>query len=368
MEEAATDEVAGAPVAAARPRAQATLVLGLLALVLSIVGWTSVGRDAFVIDRRAFWGEPWRFFAAPLAHEHVVQLLVSLAGLWFFGRAVERRVGTGRLLAIVGLFALGTGFAEQALDHGSSGLTGIDFGLWALLVAAGVRNQELRGAVPIGLSMLMVAILLVCSFTLPVSNWGHGAGALLGVLAGLCLDRQGEFRQALVPLAALLLLVLGAGATRWRTSWNFGGASVEYDRAGVAALDRGDEAAAEKELRTALAFDEKDGDACWNLGLVLVHLDRTEEAAEAWWRAYENGGLQDPERANLEELLRSMRKKNMDAGEARKALTCAARLARIAPNDLEAWETVRELAYDLGDDDSYDLADRECTRLEPGKH
>jgi len=365
MEEAATHESEGARGATAPPRARATLLLAVLAIALSAASWKSSWSDGFVLDRRAFWGAPWRFFAAALAHPHALQLVASLAGLWLFGRAAERLVGAGRLLALVALFVLGIGFAEQAFDHGGNGLSGVVFGLWALLLVGGWRKRELRGTLPLGLHLLMLAAFAVCVLWLPSLAWGHAAGVLLGALAGACLDARGEFRQALVPLAAALLLVLGAGATRWRTSWNFGGASVEYDRAGCDALERGDEPAAEQLLRTALKFNERDGQSWWNLGSVLARLDRTEEAAQASWRAYENMGLDADQRAFLEKIQLWALNQHIALGEPSKAFPYAQNVAKLLPDGLEVWERVRELAHDLGDDEWFERADRECQRLDP---
>ncbi len=371
MGEDATNEAAGSsPAAAPAPApepARATLVVGLLALALSIVGWTRIGSDAFVIDQRAFWGSPWRLFGAQLVHPYVVQLLLCLAGLWYFGREVERRLGTVRMLGVCAVLALGIAFAEQAFDHGGSGLSGIVFGLWALLVVGGWRAPALRVSVPWALSLLMVAAFVLCLITGPVSTWGHGAGVLLGAFAGLCLGERGSLRAAFAPLALLLLAALAAGATLWRTSWNRGGASVEYDRAGFDALQRGDEPEAERLLRLALAFDPRDGQAWWNLCCVLDRLDRKEEAADACWRAYENLGFDEQQRAYLEDIQRRVCNAHIEADELKQAFPFAIRIAKLAPDELEVWETLRALAAELDEQEWQDLAERECARLAPDK-
>lgn len=168
-----------------------------------------------------------------------------------------------------------------------------------------------------------------------------------------------------MPLAATLLLLLGAGATRWRASWNLGGASVEHDLAALAALERGDEPRAESELRTALRYDDSNGQAWWDLGLVLERLGRHEEAAGACWRAYENMRLDREQLDYLEAVQRWALGQHYFVGEASKAFPFAKNVARLAPDDLEMWEVVRELADGLGDDEWYDRADRECARLSP---
>ena len=366
MQEVATEEVADAHAGAPRPRSRATLILAVLALALSVAGWTSLGRDAFEIDRRAFWGQPWRFFAAPLAHAHVLQLAATLAGLWVFGRAAEARLGSGRMLGVCGLFALAIGFAEQALDHGGDGLLGVVCGLWALLLVGGTRHARLAGATPLGLNLLMLALLGASPFVFPaLSRYGLAAGALCGALAGLCLEPDGVFKRRLVPGAVLALLVLGAGATRWRASWNRGGAAVEYDRAAFDALERGDEPLAEKELRTALVFDPRYGLAWWNLSAVLAKLGRTEEAAEACWSGFECSRYDAEQAAKLLELELWALNAHLEQKEASKAFPFAQRVAKLLPDDLEVWERVRELAHELENPDWYERADRECARLAP---
>ncbi|MBK7642475.1 MAG: rhomboid family intramembrane serine protease [Planctomycetes bacterium] len=378
MGEAATEEVEGE--GGRRPRLRATSLLLVLGLAFSIACWTKLGDGPFVIDRHAFWGQPWRFFAAPLVHRDLLQFLFGMGGFWVLGGALERRIGSGPMLAFVALAALATGFAEQALDFGRTGFTSIDFGMWALLVVGGWRSPALRGATGAVLNAGMGALLLACmalppllkgmqiDFALPFSNYGHLAGLAVGTLAALCLDARGRFHQAIVPLSALLLALLGCGATRWRTSWNRGGASVEYVRAGYDALEAGDEPGAEGFLKTALAFDERYGKAWWNLCFVLDRLGRKDEAADACWRAYESMGLDASQLAYLAELQRERYARYIDQQDSQQAFTYATRLAKLDPDDLTAWEAVRGLADELGLDDWYDRADDECKRIDPAQH
>lgn len=363
-------ELATPDVAAAAPwrRVRATPLLCLLALGVSIGVMSGRSSDALAIDRRAFWGEPWRLVAAPLVHERVWHLLLALALTFLCGRVLERRIGAWRLLLVCVLLALEIGMCEQAFDRGRIGLTAIALGLWAALLAAGWRDRSLRGVVPLGASVLLLLGALACVWIpgLPVSNWGHAAGILGGLLIGLLLDGSGRFQPALLPISLLLLLLLGQGATRWRASWNFGGASVEYRHAGLAALDRGDEPLAEQELRSAVAIDPHDGTAWWNLGTVLARTDRTEEAADACWTAYTVLHVLEPaERSYLEQALRWSLAQRMQQGDGKRAFEHARQLVQLAPNDLDLWMKVSDLAFSLGENEWSERAHRECARLSP---
>ncbi len=82
-------------------------------------------------------------------------------------------------------------------------------------------------------------------------------------------------------------------------------------------------------------------------------------------RAYENLGFDEQQRAYLEEIQRRVCNEHIDANELKQAFPFAIRIAKLAPDELEVWETLRALAAELDEEEWHDLAERECARLSP---
>ena len=76
-------------------------------------------------------------------------------------------------------------------------------------------------------------------------------------------------------------------------------------------------------------------------------------------------GLDADQRAFLEKIQLWALNQHIALGEPSKAFPYAQNVAKLLPDELEVWERVRELAHDLGDDEWFERADRECQRLDP---
>ena len=111
------------------PGSQATFTICASAIMLSIGGWTKPGLEPFVLDARAFSSEPWRLLSTHFVHVNVIHLYCNLAGMWFLGREIERRLGAPLLIGICLFIMLGTSAVVQAFDRGGIGLSGLLYGL-----------------------------------------------------------------------------------------------------------------------------------------------------------------------------------------------------------------------------------------------
>lgn len=346
----------------------ATVAICALAIGLSIASWTRPGLDPFVLDRRAFGGEPWRLVSAHFVHADVIHLLFNLSWIWFLGRAIEQRLGRTLLLGVTLFLMLGGSAAERAFDRGAIGLSGVVYGLWALLFVGQRHCDRLRGILTTKVNRLMIVWFFFCIFAtvtgmLPISNWGHGAGAALGALVGLGLRADGRVRLITLPFGVVLLGVLACGATVWWPAWNFGGAALEYEREGFEALERSDWTAAESALRTALRCDARDEGAWWNLGYVLSKQGRREEGVEACYRAFACGGLDTKYNESLHSQLLWLLGRNVERGDEQAAFECVRRAVEVVPNDKESWQELARLADKLGDKTWSERARAELSRL-----
>ncbi len=346
----------------------ATVSTCALALGLSIVGWSKIGLDPFVLDRHAFGDEPWRLLSAHLVHANVVHLLFNLSWIWGLGRAIEQRLGSALLLGVTLFLMLGGSMAERAFDRGAIGLSGVVYGMWSLLFVGQTRCESLRGILTAKINRLMVAwfffcILATATGMLPISNWGHGAGAVLGAVIGLSLRADGRVRGSAIPIGVVLLALLAGGATLWWPTWNFGGAALECEYEGIAALQRSDWKAAEAALRIAVRVDPHAGRAWWNLGCALGKLEREKEAVEACYRSFECGGLDGERIASLHEQLRWVLDTCEVENDPRAAFSWAQRAVKFAPADKEFWGQLRDISETLGKHEEAQRASEALAKL-----
>lgn len=189
-------------------------------------------------------GEPWRLLAHAFLHENVVHLLFNMMGLWAFGPALERSLGSLRFVALYLVSSLGGGIAvcllydpRQPVVGGSGAL----FGMMGALVAMNMRSgrhvfafldfegpRRLIGTIVVN---------LVLGFVIPmVSNTAHIGGLIAGFVATLLWLRPGSpsptqrsWRLAIGALFASLLFAILMPVTR--ADWLIGQAQATGDRA-----------------------------------------------------------------------------------------------------------------------------------------
>ncbi|MEO6709111.1 MAG: rhomboid family intramembrane serine protease [Planctomycetota bacterium] len=349
------------------PGTPVTVSICVLAIALSIKGW-SVGFEPFIVDRRAFWAEPWRLLSAHFVHADTFHLIFNLSWIWFLGREIEARLGSLALCGMSLLLMLGVSEAEQAFDRGAIGLSGVVYGLWTLIFVGQRRCETLRGILTTRTNRLMVVwffvcILLTLAEVIPISNWGHGAGAAIGALLGIGLRADGGLRWPLLPAGLLSFGLLAGGATVWWPAWNFGGGAQECGHEGIVALEQSDWTTAELAFRKALRCDSKDGWAWWNLGFALNQQGRRDDSIEACYQAFLSGPLDSEQTASLSGSLLWLTHQRRGADDDHGAFESSRRAVEVAPNDEEAWRVLGELAGNLGDKAWSARAKSELARL-----
>jgi protein O-mannosyl-transferase len=171
-----------------------------------------------------------------------------------------------------------------------------------------------RDRVGIALAFALAAFLPASNLLVPVGslyaqNFLYLPLAGLTVAAGDLLDRAfgraGEAgRRALVAVTCVLLAVLALGAALEARVWSseealfttfaerFPRYPVGWNRLGIMHVDQGDARGGEEILRKAIALEERNGEAHYNLGVAILATatpadrDRVEEALAHSQRAY----------------------------------------------------------------------------------
>jgi len=177
----------------------------------------------------------WRLFSSEFLHGGIVHLLCNLSALVSLGPALERSLGSVRLLVLYAASSLGSGIVVcLACDIGQPvvGGSGALFGMLGALVAMNMRaGRHLLSFLDFeGPRRLLVTIgvYLLIGWLLPfMSNAGHIGGLLGGLIVTFLWLRPGEvtaglwqWRIATTALAAGALLWCLAPVTRSEYLWN----------------------------------------------------------------------------------------------------------------------------------------------------
>ncbi len=199
----------------------ATAGITLFCAALFLLGSTRpelFERGVMVPD--AVWqGEVWRLLTANFFHVNFMHVAFNVLWWWQLAFAVEVRFGSARLLLLTVCTGVAGSLAElsfAALDYpGSVGLSGAVYGLFcfgyvALRPLGGpfeILFSTKNAQVFLGWGLLCVV--LTVADVLPVANFAHGAGALLGALLGWAWSQPGGRRLAFSGVGLALLIALG---------------------------------------------------------------------------------------------------------------------------------------------------------------
>lgn len=167
---------------------------------------------AALLQTGTIWsGELWRHVTCTFVHFDWWHILMNGFALWSLGRVVESAWGPWAMLGLI----LGTGAGASAVQWmvvgGGIGISGALFGLcgflWALRkvhpTAAMVMTDRMRNWI---LTLLVVGVILTEVNRIPIGNWAHGGGLVLGLAIGAAVAHKQ--RKLLVPVVALLIVAL----------------------------------------------------------------------------------------------------------------------------------------------------------------
>lgn len=133
--------------------------------------------------------EAWRYFTHAVMHFSLVHIIFNLFWWWYLGGAVEKRLGSGKLLVITLISALLSGFLQFKLaGPWFGGLSGVVYALIGYVWLRGERDPERPVYLPRGLAIFTVVILVAEWFGVSAMNsatGAHTAGLLIGLAMAL---------------------------------------------------------------------------------------------------------------------------------------------------------------------------------------
>lgn len=283
-----------APQLTAIPRYPAVAGTALLALVVTLAWWAKVDISPLFETAMIRRGEVWRLVTSIFPHAGILHLIFNIYWLWAFGTLVEETYGHLRTVALILLFAVGSGAWQFALGMGGVGLSGVGYGLFGFVWMLSRRDERFRDAIDVQTILLFIGWFFFCIVTtlthyMAVGNIAHGTGAVLGILAGLAITLP----ERRVPMAAgiVAILLLGLwGATLGRPRVNLSGkAGYEEARWGYDALVAHRNQEAVRWFREAVAYQPTIGRYWYDLGAAYQGLDANLEAVAAYRKAADLG-------------------------------------------------------------------------------
>lgn len=169
-----------------------------LSIVLSLVtgfGYFKQPLMGLVFDQEAILsGQIWRLVTPIFLHFPAfgivfAHLAFNMIWLYFFGIRLERFEGSGFLLLLILLIALGSNVAQSWVSLGIfGGMSGVVYGLLGYLFIQGKFNRGYPHSVPDNLAYFLIGFMLVSMTGLlgsQIANTAHVVGFLLGATVAL---------------------------------------------------------------------------------------------------------------------------------------------------------------------------------------
>jgi membrane associated rhomboid family serine protease len=164
-------------------------------------------------------GELYRLVTSAFLHSGITHILFNMVALFVVGPPLEIWLGRMRFTALYLLSAIGGSvliYLFSPLNVPTLGASGAVFGLFAATFVVGRKvNVDIRWVV------IMIAINLVITFTVPSISWqGHLGGLLTGgVVAYAYAYAPARNRVGVQAGASIAMVALFAVLIWWRTSY-----------------------------------------------------------------------------------------------------------------------------------------------------
>jgi membrane associated rhomboid family serine protease len=289
--------------------------------------------DPYVMDVRAMEDQPWRLLTACLLHAGqlrspdfavgLMHLGFNLYWLWTLGAVIEEGFGHLRTAILVVLSAVAGSALEYGFAGSAVGLSGVVYGLAGFAWILERRVPKYGGIMDPGRLRILLGWLVLCigltiGGVLPVANFAHVGGLVVGVLMALGTLEGGAKGAAWLSAAAGVLLAGLVSASVLRPTLNFSRrAGADTFELGSRAFDAGDYATAAKRFRQSTRFHRTYPEAWANLAMSLERLG-DEAGAETAWAEVARRAPDDP---RWSELLHERASEPREPGEPDSATT-----------------------------------------------
>lgn len=159
--------------------------------------------DALILSSSSLISRPWGILTSIFLHSGLTHLFLNMLALFFFGPLLERRIGSGRFLALYFGSGILAGLAQILVFPGSAvlGASGAVFGLLGALTVIMPDLVVILLFVP--LKIIYVAALFAALDLFPVltgtsdgvAHIAHLAGLAIGLAAGFWFREKSKIRS-----------------------------------------------------------------------------------------------------------------------------------------------------------------------------
>lgn len=173
-----------------RERAGPVTWIVMLACVLVYIAMSLIG-DQTVMVWLAWPFDPvlkfevWRYFTHIFMHFSLMHILFNLLWWWYLGGAVEKRLGSGKLIVITLISALLSGYVQQKFSGPwFGGLSGVVYALMGYVWLRGERDPQ--SGIYLQRGLIIFALLWIVAgwfdwFGMSMANGAHIAGLIVGL-------------------------------------------------------------------------------------------------------------------------------------------------------------------------------------------
>lgn len=129
--------------------------------------------------------EFWRYFTHALMHFSLMHILFNLLWWWYLGGAVEKRLGSGKLIVITLISALLSGYVQQKFSGPwFGGLSGVVYALMGYVWLRGERDPQ--SGIYLQRGLIIFALIWIVAgwfdlFGMSMANGAHIAGLAVGL-------------------------------------------------------------------------------------------------------------------------------------------------------------------------------------------
>lgn len=167
------------------------LTLVVIIACLAIYALDAIGLPIF--DELAFhptlaqftdW-QAWRYVTPAFIHFSVLHLVFNLLWWWYLGGAVEKRLGSGKLIVITVISALLSGYVQQKFSGPwFGGLSGVVYALMGYVWLRGERDPQ--SGIFLQRGLIIFALIWIVAgwfdvFGMSMANGAHIAGLAVGL-------------------------------------------------------------------------------------------------------------------------------------------------------------------------------------------
>src|SRR5262249_22733972 len=133
-------------------------------------------------------------------HGGALHLIFNVYWLWILGTRLEEELGHVVTLVIVLVLAVGSSAAQYAFSVGGIGLSGVGYGVVGCLAVLRRHDSRFRDAIDNRTFLVFIVWFFVCVLAtvtnvMPIGNFAHGGGLVLGLLIGYVIARGPLIRR-----------------------------------------------------------------------------------------------------------------------------------------------------------------------------